>query len=102
MRRDREKRARVAAEQRVEEEPPQDGGPLVRRRSAVRKDTQPDESRALVGNIIGEGHANYILMYNMLTGIRIGVSAVQLRAALFPADSLYHRSHAARPSWRAH
>jgi 1-phosphatidylinositol-4-phosphate 5-kinase len=28
----------------------------------------------LVGNLIGEGHVNYVLMYNMLTGIRIGVS----------------------------
>jgi hypothetical protein len=27
----------------------------------------------LVGNLIGEGHVNYVLMYNMLTGIRIGV-----------------------------
>ena len=27
----------------------------------------------LVGNLIGEDHVNYILMYNMLTGIRIGV-----------------------------
>lgn len=30
--------------------------------------------RALVGNLIGEDHVNYVLMYNMLTGIRIGVS----------------------------
>lgn len=29
----------------------------------------------LVGNLIGQDHANYVLMYNMLTGIRIGVSA---------------------------
>jgi 1-phosphatidylinositol-4-phosphate 5-kinase len=28
----------------------------------------------LVGNLIGEDHVNYVLMYNMLTGIRIGVS----------------------------
>lgn len=27
----------------------------------------------LVGHIIGEDHANYILMYNMLTGIRVAV-----------------------------
>lgn len=31
------------------------------------------EAKVLVGNLIGEGHVNYILMYNMLTGIRIGV-----------------------------
>jgi hypothetical protein len=27
-----------------------------------------------VGNLIGEDHVNYVLMYNMLTGIRVGVS----------------------------
>jgi hypothetical protein len=27
----------------------------------------------LVGNLVGEDHVNYVLMYNMLTGIRIGV-----------------------------
>lgn len=32
---------------------------------------------AFVGNLIGEDHVNYVLMYNMLTGIRIGVSRVQ-------------------------
>lgn len=34
-----------------------------------------DENRVLVGNLIGEDHVNYVLMYNMLTGIRIAVSA---------------------------
>jgi hypothetical protein len=29
--------------------------------------------RVLVGNLVGEDHVNYVLMYNMLTGIRIGV-----------------------------
>ncbi|KIM35671.1 hypothetical protein M413DRAFT_79140 [Hebeloma cylindrosporum] len=33
----------------------------------------------LVGNLIGEGHVNYVLMYNMLTGIRIGVSRCQAK-----------------------
>jgi len=31
------------------------------------------KERALVGNLIGEDHVNFVLMYNMLTGIRIGV-----------------------------
>jgi 1-phosphatidylinositol-4-phosphate 5-kinase len=35
----------------------------------------------LIGNLIGEGHVNYILMYNMLTGIRVGVRICSLRAA---------------------
>lgn len=38
------------------------------------KDTAPDV--VLVGNLIGEDHVNYVLMYNMLTGIRIGVGAL--------------------------
>jgi len=36
----------------------------------------------LVGNLIGEGHVNYILMYNMLTGIRIGVRIYPLYSCL--------------------
>lgn len=32
------------------------------------------EPKVLVGNLIGEDHVNYVLCYNMLTGIRIGVS----------------------------
>ncbi|KAJ9108137.1 hypothetical protein QFC19_002604 [Naganishia cerealis] len=32
-----------------------------------------EQDRVLVGNLIGEDHVNYVLMYNMLTGIRIGV-----------------------------
>ena len=32
------------------------------------------EDIPLVGNLIGEDHINYVLMYNMLTGIRIAVS----------------------------
>ncbi len=35
---------------------------------------EKEEARVLVGNLIGEDHVNYVLMYNMLTGIRIGVS----------------------------
>ncbi|KAG6909473.1 hypothetical protein DXG01_017195 [Tephrocybe rancida] len=38
-----------------------------------------DHDTVTVGNIIGEGHVNYVLMYNMLTGIRIGVSRCQAK-----------------------
>ncbi|KAG6901622.1 hypothetical protein C0995_009895 [Termitomyces sp. Mi166 len=38
-----------------------------------------EEEVVTVGNIIGEGHVNYVLMYNMLTGIRIGVSRCQAK-----------------------
>lgn len=37
----------------------------------------------LVGNLIGEGHVNYVLMYNMLTGIRIGVRDFSIYGYLF-------------------
>ncbi|PKI85135.1 1-phosphatidylinositol-4-phosphate 5-kinase [Malassezia vespertilionis] len=42
---------------------------------------RPDEYKpnVLVGNLIGEEHANYVLMYHMLTGIRIGVSRCESR-----------------------
>ncbi|KAF7984668.1 hypothetical protein HWV62_12932 [Athelia sp. TMB] len=36
-------------------------------------------AQVLVGNLIGEGHVNYVLMYNMLTGIRIAVSRCQAK-----------------------
>lgn len=51
------------------------------------------EDIVLVGNLIGEGHVNYILMYNMLTGIRVGVSRCQakMKRALTPDD--FHAAH---------
>ncbi|KAG5641740.1 hypothetical protein DXG03_004312, partial [Asterophora parasitica] len=44
----------------------------------TRKDSK-DSHIVVVGNLIGEGHVNYVLMYNMLTGIRIGVSRCQAK-----------------------
>ena len=43
---------------------------LTRSTTVVRK----ADDGPLVGNLIGEDHVNYVLMYNMLTGIRIAVS----------------------------
>lgn len=43
------------------------------------KRTTIEEEKVLVGNLIGEDHVNYVLMYNMLTGIRIGVSRCQAK-----------------------
>jgi 1-phosphatidylinositol-4-phosphate 5-kinase len=43
---------------------------LTRQTSGGKEEGQ----NVLVGNLIGEDHVNYVLMYNMLTGIRIGVS----------------------------
>lgn len=41
-----------------------------------------EETKVLVGNLIGEDHVNYVLMYNMLTGIRIGVSLNRMKWSL--------------------
>ncbi|KAG2055963.1 SAICAR synthase-like protein [Suillus hirtellus] len=47
--------------------------------AAVVEVAQKEDERPLVGNLIGEDHANYVLMYNMLTGIRIAVSRCQAK-----------------------
>ena len=52
----------------------------IRRERLTKRVKQADETpRVLVGNLIGEGHVNYVLMYNMLTGIRIAVSRTQAK-----------------------
>ncbi|KAJ7056542.1 hypothetical protein C8F01DRAFT_992770 [Mycena amicta] len=52
-----------------------------------------DEDKVLVGNIIGEDHVNYVLMYNMLTGIRIGVSRCQAKIKRPLTDEDYDARH---------
>ncbi|WWC67217.1 uncharacterized protein I206_101124 [Kwoniella pini CBS 10737] len=51
------------------------------------------EARVLVGNLIGEDHVNYVLMYNMLTGIRIGVSRCQAKIKRPLTDDDYLARH---------
>jgi len=46
--------------------------------AAVVEVAQKVDELPLVGNLIGEDHANYVLMYNMLTGIRIAVRTQSL------------------------
>lgn len=51
------------------------------------RDSHAEEERVLVGNRISEGHENYILAYNMLTGIRVAVSRhAGVMPQLVPAD----------------
>jgi hypothetical protein len=52
-----------------------DAIPARARSQSKQKERQPptEQERVLVGNLIGEDHVNFVLMYNMLTGIRIGV-----------------------------
>ncbi|KAG6864334.1 hypothetical protein C0991_010366 [Blastosporella zonata] len=56
--------------------------------AALTRGKDKDQDMVTVGNIIGEGHVNYVLMYNMLTGIRIGVSRCQakIKRPLTPED----------------
>lgn len=42
-------------------------------KSGMVEEETPGVTNPLVGNLIGTDHENYVLMYNMLTGIRIGV-----------------------------
>ncbi|KAG9105923.1 Phosphatidylinositol-4-phosphate 5-kinase [Ceratobasidium sp. 392] len=65
----------------------------IRRERNSKRSRDKDEGpgtgdKVLVGNLIGEDHANYVLMYNMLTGIRIGVSRCQakVKRPLTPDD----------------
>jgi hypothetical protein len=53
------------------------GGAQIKRRTTRRGSGSGAKSDfgegVLVGKLIGQDHSNYVLMYNMLTGIRIGV-----------------------------
>ncbi|KAJ7220006.1 1-phosphatidylinositol-4-phosphate 5-kinase [Mycena pura] len=52
---------------------------LTRNERAPARHSSNNDNMVLVGNIIGEDHVNYVLMYNMLTGIRVGVSRCQAK-----------------------
>ena len=45
----------------------------TKRAKARQEAASKDPEKPLVGNWVKEGHQNYVLMYNMLTGIRIAV-----------------------------
>ncbi|KAI8974762.1 hypothetical protein BD414DRAFT_497376 [Trametes punicea] len=51
------------------------------------------DDKPLVGNLIGEDHVNYVLMYNMLTGIRIAVSRCQAKIRRPLTDDDYTARH---------
>ncbi|KAI8346156.1 hypothetical protein BD560DRAFT_338729 [Blakeslea trispora] len=52
-----------------------------------------EEDRVLIGTRISEGHQNYVLMYNMLTGIRIAVSRVTAKMYRPLTDEDYTAAH---------
>lgn len=49
--------------------------------------------KPLVGNVISEGHANYVLMFNMLTGIRVAVSRCQAKIRRPLTDEDFTAAH---------
>jgi hypothetical protein len=53
----------------------------------------PDDDRVMMGTRISEGHQNYVLMYNMLTGIRIAVSRVTAKIDRPLTDEDYSAAH---------
>lgn len=74
------------------QEGPMRSGTVLARVKSGRKPTE-EEPKALIGNVIGEEHDNYVLMYNMLTGIRIGVSRCQAKAKRPLTDADYSARH---------
>jgi 1-phosphatidylinositol-4-phosphate 5-kinase len=66
----------------------------IRRERLSKRVKQVEEApRVLVGNLIGEGHDNYVLMYNMLTGIRIAVSRTQAKIKRTLTDDDFTARH---------
>ncbi|KAF9966001.1 Phosphatidylinositol-4-phosphate 5-kinase [Mortierella alpina] len=62
-----------------------------RRMSKRKKDDDTD--RVLIGTRIGEDHVNYVLMYNMLTGIRVSVSRCQAKPQRALVDEDFTSAH---------
>ena len=58
-------------------------------KSETHPEPKKEDPKVLVGNLIGEDHVNYVLMYNMLTGIRIGVSLSSREGLRFISDSRF-------------
>lgn len=67
-----------------------EAGP-ARRGTTRRKETE--DAKVLVGNLVGEGHRNFVLMYNMLTGIRVAVSRCQAKIKRPITDEDYLARH---------
>ncbi|CAE6538325.1 unnamed protein product [Rhizoctonia solani] len=57
------------------------------------KDEAEMGDKVLVGNLIGEGHTNYVLMYNMLNGIRVSVSRCQAKLKRPLTDEDFTAAH---------
>ncbi|KAF8928200.1 Phosphatidylinositol-4-phosphate 5-kinase, partial [Haplosporangium bisporale] len=64
-----------------------------RRMSKRKKDKDEDNDRVLIGTRIGEDHVNYVLMYNMLTGIRVSVSRCNAKPQRALVDEDFTSAH---------
>jgi 1-phosphatidylinositol-4-phosphate 5-kinase len=65
----------------------------VRRKTFKRLSARLDTEPKLMGTRISEGHRNYVLMYNMLTGIRIAVSRVTAKIDRALTDDDFLAAH---------
>ncbi|KAK4705361.1 1-phosphatidylinositol-4-phosphate 5-kinase, partial [Phenoliferia sp. Uapishka_3] len=72
---------------------PGDAPMLKRRSTRAGSGSEGPGTGVLVGNLIGQDHANYVLMYNMLTGIRIAVSRCQAKLKRPLTDADYTARH---------
>ncbi|CAM0142688.1 unnamed protein product [Umbelopsis sp. WA50703] len=75
----------------VEVETPNRKRHSFKRLSRRRRDD--DEDRVIIGIRIAEGHQNYVLMYNMLTGIRIAVGRVSAKPSHLLVDEDFLGAH---------
>ncbi|KAI8988366.1 hypothetical protein BDF20DRAFT_904988 [Mycotypha africana] len=66
---------------------------MANKENSYTNNNNEDDDRVLIGTRISEGHRNYILMYNMLTGIRIAVSRVTAKMDRPLTDEDYVAAH---------
>lgn len=78
IRRERQSK-RVKAQQEADRaKAQQDAERALTRTTSLMRASSTRGDEPLVGNLIGEDHVNYVLMYNMLTGIRVAVRLFDL------------------------
>jgi 1-phosphatidylinositol-4-phosphate 5-kinase len=68
----------------------------MRRKRSLSQGRSSEETRVqerIIGNPIKEGHVNYVLMYNMLTGIRVAVSRCTAKAFRELVDADFVAAH---------
>ena len=63
------------------------------RRLSRRQDDDKEDDRVMVGTRVDKHHKNYVLMYNMLTGIRIGVGRVCAKPNRVLTDEDFAAAH---------